>query len=259
MEEISVILYFTGTGNSQFVVSVLAKELEDNLVSINKVLKENENKWEFYSETPYVIVAPIYAWRFPRKIEEFLQRAKFTGNQSIYMIGTMGADAGNTGKYCERIAGKKNMEFMGFQGICMPNNYFLSSKMPTNEEAISKIKEEIPRIRVLRKQIKDHQPFSKIKVRKIDCLLSSVVNWGFSNFMTGKNHFTVDNICTRCKKCVNECPVNNIALYNDRIQFKNQCMFCLRCVHSCPANAIDYKGKSKKNGQYICEIKEDIF
>lgn len=254
-----MILYFTGTGNSQFVASVLAKELEDNLISINEILKENENKWEFYSKTPYVIVAPIYAWRFPRKIEEFLQKAKFTGNQSIYMIGTMGADAGETGKYCKKISEKKKMRFMGFQGICMPNNYFLSSKMPTKEEAIAKIKEELPNIRELGKQIKNHQPFLQMKDRTIDWILSSVVNWGFSTFMVGNNHFTVDHSCTKCKKCVKECPVNNITLYNDKIQFKNQCMFCLRCVSLCPVHAIDYKGKSKKNGRYLCDVGEEIF
>lgn len=259
MEEIAVILYFTGTGNSQFVASVLAKELEDDLISINEILKENEKNREFYSKTPYVIVAPIYAWRFPKKIEEFLEQASFNGNQSIYMIGTMGEDAGDTGKYCKKIVEKKKMEFMGFQGVCMPNNYFLFSKMPTKEEAISKIEEELPSIKKLSKQIKNEQPFLQMKGRKIDWILSSIVNWGFSSFMIGKNHFTVDNSCTKCKKCVKECPTNNIVLQNDKIQFENQCMFCLRCVHSCPAHAIDYKGKSKKNGQYICEVGEDIF
>ena len=48
--------------------------------------------------------------------------------------------------------------------------------------------------------------------------------------------------CTKCKKCVNSCPTNNIVL-KETISFKLHCMMCTRCIHSCPENAIEYKGK----------------
>ena len=34
-----MILYFTGTGNSKFVADYLAEKLEDDVLSINKILK----------------------------------------------------------------------------------------------------------------------------------------------------------------------------------------------------------------------------
>lgn len=70
-----MILYFTGTGNSKFVAQVLAKDLDDELISLNDILKKEE-KWEFKSDKTFVIIAPIYAWRLPKtreKLELFLQ------------------------------------------------------------------------------------------------------------------------------------------------------------------------------------------
>ena len=66
-----MIIYFSGTGNSKFVAEYLADKLEDSILSLNKVIKNGE-KLVCTSEKPYIIVAPIYAWRFPGKIEEIL-------------------------------------------------------------------------------------------------------------------------------------------------------------------------------------------
>lgn len=54
---------------------------------------------EFYTEAPYVIVCPIYAWRLPRKIETFLNKAHFNGSQSIYIVATMGDSYGLADQY----------------------------------------------------------------------------------------------------------------------------------------------------------------
>ena len=67
-----MILYFSSTGNSKFVAEILKMDLQDTAVSLNHIFKNNL-KLEFYTETPYVIVCPIYAWRLPRKIETFLK------------------------------------------------------------------------------------------------------------------------------------------------------------------------------------------
>ena len=69
-----MILFFSATGNSRFAAGLLADILKDTLVSLNEVFK-NGQKWEFYSEAPFVLVAPVYAWRLPAVIEELLKKA----------------------------------------------------------------------------------------------------------------------------------------------------------------------------------------
>ena len=55
-----MILYFTGTGNSKFVADYLAEHLNDETISMNKIIKNSE-KLVCDSEKPYIVVAPIYA------------------------------------------------------------------------------------------------------------------------------------------------------------------------------------------------------
>ena len=74
-----MILYFTGTGNSKFVADYLAEHLNDETISMNNIIKNSE-KLVCDSEKPYIVVAPIYAWRYPAVIEELLRKSELKGN-----------------------------------------------------------------------------------------------------------------------------------------------------------------------------------
>ena len=83
-----MVLCFSATGNSRLAAQVLAGKLGDELVSLNEVFKARK-EWAFRSEAPYVLVAPIYAWRLPKQVEAFLKRARLLGNRQIYVLATM--------------------------------------------------------------------------------------------------------------------------------------------------------------------------
>lgn len=147
-----MILYFTSTGNSKIVAEILKLDLQDTAVSLNHIFKNNKIL-EFYTETPYVIVCPIYAWRLPRKIETFLKKAHFNGSQSIYIVATMGDSYGLADQYCKNIFLKRKMDYKGFAGILMPDNYMVSNKMLSKNEAISKIQSNLPYLHEISKHI----------------------------------------------------------------------------------------------------------
>ena len=132
-----MILYFTGTGNSKFVADYLAEKLEDDVVSINKTLKNNEIL-DCESEKPYVVVAPIYAWRFPLVVEQLLKKSQFKGNKTVYCIATMGENSGSAGKYLKKIFTAKGMSFTGYIGVVMQNNYLFMEKMPKPKPVLPK-------------------------------------------------------------------------------------------------------------------------
>lgn len=252
-----MILYFSSTGNTKFVAEMMAKDLKDEVVSLNHVFKYNK-KWEFHSETPFILAAPVYAWRLPKKVELLLKNAVFTGSKEIYFVITMGGHAGSAMKSCQRITEKKQMTYMGFAGIPMPDNYFLADQMLSKEEAVLKIQKVIPFIHNIENIIKNKQVLKLYEHKSNDWFLSSAAYWGFNTFMKSSRAFKVSDQCIHCGKCIKECPVNNITTKGGKITFGNQCMFCLGCIHKCPVHAIDYKGKAKKNGYYICPSSSEI-
>ena len=71
-----MILYFTGTGNSQYAAEYLNAIFKKDLVSINQCMKKGEYP-EFKTEENFIFVLPTYAWRIPRTVEAFMRKCSF--------------------------------------------------------------------------------------------------------------------------------------------------------------------------------------
>lgn len=246
-----MIIYFTGTGNSKLVAEKLQEKINDELVSLNEILKE-EKKWIFKSEKPFVIVSPIYAWRLPKVIERVLKEAKFIGSKEIYVVVTMGANSGNADKYCEKIITKRNLEFMGFRGVEMPDNYMVFDVMMSEADAIVKIEKSLNEVTKIADIINENKILVKDDSTSLSSLKSGFVNWAFKKFQANSRSFTILDKCIECGKCIKVCPMNNIEMKDEKPVFSDKCIFCLSCINRCPVGAIEYHGKTEKNGQYVC-------
>ena len=253
-----MVLYFSATNNSKFVAEYIAEKLNDNLVCMNDIIK-NCNNFDFSSNTPFVVVAPIYAWRVPRLVESLLENAKFNGSRDIYFVVTMGGMAGGYCKYLKKITKEKNLNYKGSASVLMPDNYMVSFKMPSKSESINTIKESLASIDKIVECIKGNIELDKEKDNLFGRFLSSFINSCFYKFAIKPKKFTVSDKCIKCEQCIKNCPTNNISLINDKISFEKNCMFCFGCIHKCPTHAIDYKGKGVKNGYYICPTIEEVY
>ena len=157
----------------------MAGKLGDELVSLNEVFKARK-EWAFRSEAPYVLVAPIYAWRLPKQVEAFLKRARLLGNRQIYVLATMGQSSGAAREYCKAAVEGNGMAFMGFQGIVMPDNYMVSYPMPSREEAASIIRAALPVLAQAAAAIQKGEPLPNRRHSPVGRLLSGPVNWSFT-------------------------------------------------------------------------------
>lgn len=250
-----MILYFSGSGNNKLLAERLSTLLEDDLVSLNDVLKEKRPR-VFESAKPFVLVSPIYAWRYPQAIEDLVRKGDFRGSRDIYFIATMGLDFGRADRHLQRIALKKKMAYKGFEGILMPSNYVVSEKAPTREEALPIIEKALKSLEGIAQCIQEGKDFPPARKERFGGLRSSFLNYGFNRFFKTSRNFRVDSACIRCGTCVNVCPTNNVRMVDGKIAFADRCMFCLSCVNHCPTNAITYDGK--KNGTYLCPDLDEI-
>ena len=72
-----MILYFSGTGNSRYVARKIAQELNDDLVSLNQLIKEEKTDALLSTNKPFIFVCPTYTWRVPIVVTDFIKKQSF--------------------------------------------------------------------------------------------------------------------------------------------------------------------------------------
>ena len=116
-----MILYFTGTGNSEFVARRIAEKTGDEIINLFEKIRTGDYS-RISSKTPFVFVVPTYAWQIPHIVRDWIGHTKFGGNRSAYFIMTCGDSIGNAGEYIEKLCVKKGFNYMGCAKIVMPEN-----------------------------------------------------------------------------------------------------------------------------------------
>ena len=246
-----MIFYFSGTGNSQLVAERLAEITGDALVAIHSHLKAGKID-SFPSERPLVFVAPTYAWRMPKVVEQWIRRSDFTGCRDAYFVLTCGGGCGNAAAYAERLCEEKGLEFRGLAPLVMPENYLAMFPTPDAAQCRALIANAQPRIAALAAHIQSGERFAAPPVSWTDRLESGPVNPLFYALFVHDKGFTVSDACISCGKCAQRCALNNIDLIQGKPVWKGHCTHCMACIGGCPVEAIEYKAKSKgRHRHYI--------
>lgn len=246
-----MILYFTGTGNSKYVADYLADKLQDEVVSLNDMLKNNL-PLVVESEKPYVWIAPIYAWRFPDAVDELFRKIDFQGSRTFYFVATMGGDSGNCYKICQKRVRDKGMIYGGFADVKMPDNYFEGFAIENPQDMIDMVKATHPLLDKIAETVKKGHTLDMRKKASGGAFKSSLVNYGFTKYMIPNTKFSISEDCTGCGKCAKLCPVNNIKMLLGRPDFSDKCMNCYACIHKCPQKAINIGKRTENKTRYVC-------
>ena len=228
-----MIFYYSGCGNSKFIAKSIAEALNDNLVFIPEAQREGKFEYNLTDNEMLGFVYPIYSWRPPHLVEEFVNKLKINGKPSyVWTAVTCGDNVGETEKIF-----RKELETIGLSldaAFCfkMPNTYVNMMVMSVDEpeianEKIAKAKEKLPKVIDL---IKQHATYS-------------------DKWASDKPFFSTDD-CISCGMCVKVCPLQNITMENGRPHWNGHCNTCDACYHFCPKHAIHYGKKTKGKGQY---------
>ena len=244
-----MILYFTGTGNSGAVAQRIAAGTQEECICINDWIKDNRRE-RIASKKPLVFVCPIYAWRIPRVVEQFIRERTFEGNRNAYFVTTCGSGAGNAAKYAGQLCQKKGLVFYGLAQIVMPENYIAMFSVPQEAEAKRILAEAQPRIEQILSDIREESPLPEERNSMLGRFLSGPVNPLFYATCVKAKGFYAKDCCTGCGRCEKRCPLNNIRMEEGRPLWGENCTHCMACICSCPAEAIEYKNKSRGKPRY---------
>lgn len=246
-----MILYFSGTGNSEYVAKRIGKATGDECLDLFDRIRGHDVS-PIHAERPLVVVAPTYAWRLPRIVESWLEATPITGTKQIYFVLTCGETIGNAGQYLADLCRKKQMAYAGCVAIVMPENYIALFSTPTPEQAAQIIAQAEPVIDRAIHFIQQGRPFPQKPVSALDRVNSSAVNRLFYPLFVHARKFYVTDACISCGRCASVCPLNNIQMKDGKPIWGSSCTHCMACICRCPKEAIEYGRHSRGLPRYTC-------
>lgn len=256
-----MVLYFSATGNTEFIATEIAKRLDDECINLIDRIKRWDHT-ELHSEKPFVICAPVYVCEMPRFLSKFLKEQPFSGSRDVYFLFTSGGYCGISGSLAKGIFQKKNMNYLGHAELKMPRNYVASDAYPmlSREETEERILRAYKMLDGIASDIKAGNKLSARHVFLFETIVTLPFNPVWIKYkLTAKDFFALDK-CIGCGKCERLCPLNNIVLQGGKPIWGNNCTHCMACIGNCPVEAIEYgnitQNKEKYNfGKYRYTVK----
>jgi len=243
-----LIAFFSGTGNTEYVVKLIASEFQKK--NIECELFNIENNKELKDEYDfYVFASPIHVEVFAKIFTDWLsKKAPEVDNKRCILLSTQASAAGYGGKQVNKLLERKGYNIVYMRSIPMPNNYYLGKFKATTEEKKAEMLNELSNEveNIVESFLRDD-----IYIEKESVYMTELCKFVYKIYMPILNNFakknlTVDyDVCIKCKKCEKGCPVGNIK-FDDEISFENKCIGCQRCVQKCPVNAFKYQGEHFK-------------
>lgn len=246
-----MIIYFSATGNSRFAAHLLADQLNEPITDAGAWIKNNQ-KGEFYSQTPWIFVAPTYSWQMPHIFADFIRETRFLDNREAYFILTCGGETGNADQEISALCKEKGLNFHGVWPTVMPDNYIIMFPAPAPDKCPQMMEKAADSLKKAADCIRKGQDFPAVPHNWLDKLKSGIVNQGFYRFQIKTTPFYTTERCTGCGKCVRLCPLNNIHLKNGQPVWGSNCTHCTACLNGCPTAAIEYGRKTKGKRRYQC-------
>lgn len=234
-----LLIYYTGTHNTRFLVNQLKTRLEIDSHKVQTV----EIKWD----TPIIdingydyvgLAYPIYGFNAPKPFNKYLRKLKFNKDQKYFIFKNSGevlAVNNASSRVPKRIMRHKKCLFKGEYHFVMPYN--IHFRFP-----VEFVKEAMEYNKKLFEIMLNNLNYNIIFYPKSN-LIYEIASFLVSIQKIGGNinsffYKVDDNKCSKCGLCIKNCPHNNIYFKNDKIKFSHHCDMCMACSFFCPNDAI---------------------
>lgn len=226
----SVIYYFSATGNSLQAAKIIAKKINARLVKITP-------KTVICEEDMVGFVYPTFYWGLPGLVAQFVKKMQIKGNPYLFAVTTCGLSSGGALGQLKDILNKKGQVLCFGESIrTVANNI---TKYRVHQNAITKLVEkEDKKATVIAEKIAKKE---KNKIPKVSIMAKTFYKLYVKEYPNSDKGFFVTEDCVSCGTCQEICPTSNIVLKDGKPVFQHHCENCLACLHWCPKNAIEWK------------------
>ncbi len=242
-----MIYYFSGTGNTRRLATLLARQLDTEAIDIRQWLLSVEPlPLSFAADTSVGFAFPVYGWGLPLAVEAFLKRLPDCAEGAslhVFALLSCGDDIGHTHHQLRRLLAAKGYRLAAVWSLQMPNTYIALPFFNTDAEEVARKKIEtseraLPRI--ARRIIERQTGVVEVVEGGMPGLKSGMIRRFFNRFLISPRLFHTDHRCIACHRCVRVCPLHNVSVPDAQSgpQWGNACTFCLACYHVCPKHNI---------------------
>lgn len=251
-----ITLYFSGTGNSEYIAKAFSKKMNCTAYSIEK---DHDFTSLISSADTLCFVYPIHHSLPPMIVKDFIKSfyPQFKDKKLISLC-TQQCFSGDGAMSLKRYL--PSCTFIYAQHFNMPNNIGciplwsnLTRRSPEKCIAINN--------RKLNRLVDDLKN-KKVNLHgnsKLASLLGKSQNSFEKKAAQLRGDIKVSTECILCNQCVKQCPTKTLINENHSIQNNGQCTFCFRCVNLCPKKAITVSLHRKPSFQYDIRDKVDQF
>ncbi len=246
----TTIYWFSGTGNSLHTARAIASGLEDQTQVISLA-----RAWQA-GETPppgsrVGLVFPVYAWGPPLLVRRFVRKLPAEAVSSVFAVATYAGTLGPTLETLQRQLAERGLKMENGFAVKLPENYPPMGGPPGEEKQKRIIDRAEQKIQEIIACLNQPEPVGLESPNLLTRLLGKVANPVFSRRVsTADKNFYADEKCNQCGVCARVCPVDNIAMPDQRPQWLGHCEQCFACLHWCPQAAIQYGRRSRRQPRY---------
>lgn len=247
-----MVLYFSGTGNTEYIAKLIAGGLEDECVNLFDRIR-NDDRSPLHSEKTYIICAPIYVCEMPLFLLTYLKSVAFTGNQKVYFIFTSGGYCGSAKVQAKLFAYRKKLKYLGCAEFVMPRNYVANSMYDMDDEEVirSKISNATRKVNEVVEAIKNENSLNTRHVWLFETLIIAPFARVWTKYRLVSKSFYATDQCVGCRVCERVCPFCSIKVVNQKPQWKGKCTHCMACISKCPKKAIEYGHVTQGKTRYL--------
>jgi ferredoxin len=254
----ALIVFFSGTGNTQFIAEYIRDHVLDICPFPNYMITLAAMEWA----SPAIIDTydlvclgyPVYEGRAPKNVRDFIERLPVIHDKGVFVFNTKGLAQGRANRSIMlRLVGK-GFRSLGCASLVLPASDAISMFLKKDSrkfreylhqdfsriDDVDKLVAQISAaIRILQENRDMHDIPCQSAVTILGFFITGLFRLlylAFGRSMAKRLHTT--EACTRCGLCAEQCPIGNITKDEQGISFGDRCILCLRCVNNCPQEAV---------------------